>query len=237
MGRTFLQHARPTTFGLTTATWLSSVDGHRRDLRQIRDNLPLQLGGSTGTLSGYGDLGLDIRTRVASRLRLQPTAVPWHVDRTPILTIAHGLGRLARTMAKVATDVALLASTEVGEISVRSGGSSSMPDKDNPIDSVRAIAAAAACSGAVAMLSSAPPLELERGVGGWHLEWMALPIVFQTAGATAEAMRTCLQSLQVDGEAMASRVESTERAGVIAGAGPQIDRLLEQSKRGEDFDG
>jgi 3-carboxy-cis,cis-muconate cycloisomerase len=140
-------------------------------------------------------------------------------------------------MAKVATDVALLASTEVGEISVRSGGSSSMPDKDNPIDSVRAIAAAAACSGAVAMLSSAPPLELERGVGGWHLEWMALPIVFQTAGATAEAMRTCLQSLQVDGEAMASRVESTERAGVIAGAGPQIDRLLEQSKRGEDFDG
>lgn len=99
-----------------------------------------------------------------------------------------------------------------------------MPEKQNPIDSIRAVAAASACSGAVAMLTSAPPHEMDRGVGAWHVEWLALPLVFQSAGAASEAMGMCLDSLEVNSEAMGSDLDA-------AIPEDQIDRVLERYDR------
>ncbi len=73
------------------------------------------------------------------------------------------------------------------------------------------------------MLTAAPPYELERAVGGWHVEWLALPLVFQTAGASVEAMEMCLDSLEVDAEVMRSFHADSDPSG--AGS-PQIDSVL-----------
>jgi 3-carboxy-cis,cis-muconate cycloisomerase len=131
-------------------------------------------------------------------------------------------------MAKIGSDIATLASTGIGEIEVRSGGSSSMPGKENPVDSFRAVAASAACSGAVAMLSSAPPVELDRGVGGWHVEWLALPLVFHTAAAAVEAIDISASTLEPAGPA------GTADRAVIAGSSAQIDSVLEKAGRALD---
>src|SRR5581483_6988027 len=48
IGRTLLQQAEPTTFGLKAAGWLVGVVDARRRLAAVR--LPAQLGGPAGTL-------------------------------------------------------------------------------------------------------------------------------------------------------------------------------------------
>lgn len=202
LARTFLQDANPTTFGLRTAGWLSSVLDHHDELRSQISSLPVQLGGASGSRLEYGVEATEVVTALASRLGLQPSEFVWHTDRTRVLSLAQSLQRISRTMAKIATDIALLASSQIGEVRVRSGGSSSMPGKENPIDAIRAVAAATACSGAVAMLTSGPPQELDRGIGGWHVEWLALPLVFRTTAASVEAMRMGVLSLVVDAGAM-----------------------------------
>jgi 3-carboxy-cis,cis-muconate cycloisomerase len=216
IGRTFLQHARPTTFGMRVAGWLEPTLRHLTELRDIQAGLVVQLGGPVGNLAPYGEKGEDVVGAVAARLGLVAPALPWHSDRSRMAAMASALERCARTMAKAGLDVALLASSDIGEIRVRPGGSSSMSEKRNPIDSIRAIAAANLCSAAAGMITAGPLPELDRGVGGWHAEWVALPLVFQATAATVEAMIDCLGSLEVD----------TQKMIGPAGAAPPIDQRL-----------
>jgi 3-carboxy-cis,cis-muconate cycloisomerase len=222
MGRTFLQEARPTTFGFRTATWLDAVVGHLEELRGRRDSLVVQLGGPVGTLGTYGEKAWQVVSSVADTLELKAPDIAWHTFRVPVVAPAQALARLAATMAKIGYDISLLTSSEIAEISVRSGGSSSMPEKQNPVDAIRAVAAAHACIGAVSMLGSGSGQELDRGIGAWHVEWLAVPLAFQTAGAAVEAIETCLRSLAVDRERM------SVNAGSEAPEMPpdQIDRVL-----------
>lgn len=221
MGRTFLQDARPTTFGFRTATWLDAVLHHVDAFRRQRTSLVVQLGGPVGTMAAYGDASPAVVASLADQLGLGVPDISWHADRTRVVALAQAVGRLAATMGKVGTDIALLSSTGIDEISVRTGGSSSMPEKENPIDAMRAVAAAGACAGAVAMLTSRSGHELDRGIGDWHVEWLALPLTFQTAGAAVEAIAACIASLHVDRETM------TANAGATATApSTSIDRVL-----------
>ena len=206
LARTFLQDAHQTTFGLRTAGWLSTVLDHHDDIRSQMSLLPVQLGGPSGSRLEYGAGATDVMSALASRLGLRPSPAVWHTDRSKVLSIAHSLQRLTRTMTKIATDVALLASSPIAEVHVRSGSSSSIPGKTNPIDATRAIAAATACAGAVAMLTAAPPHELDRGIGAWHVEWLAVPLAFRTTAASVEAMRSELSSLVVDSAAMKAAI-------------------------------
>jgi 3-carboxy-cis,cis-muconate cycloisomerase len=104
--------------------------------------------------------------------------------------------------------VALLASSDIAEVSVRSGGSSSMAGKQNPMDSIRAVTAAEICTAAAQVITAGRLNELERGVGGWHAEWAALPLVFQRAAAATEAITGCLASLEVDADRMSAPVDT-----------------------------
>jgi 3-carboxy-cis,cis-muconate cycloisomerase len=226
MGRTFLQDARPTTFGFRLSTWLEPILGHVEDLRYQQSRLAIQLGGAVGTRGIFGDAAADVASALAGRLDLRLPTISWHTDRSGILALAQSLERTARTMAKIGSDVALLASSAIREVSVRTGGSSSMSGKRNPIDSVRAIAAASACSGALSMLTSAPAHELDRATGSWHVEWVALPLAFQTADAAIAAIEDCLASLDVDSERMSSQVGEDGLDGLTDAAGHQIDGVL-----------
>ena len=93
-----------------------------------------------------------------------------------------------------------------------------MGEKRNPIDSIRAVAAAELATAAAGMITGARLSELDRGIGGWHAEWVALPLAFQATAATVEAMTTCLGSVEVEAGTMSARV---------AEAGPIDQRLID----------
>src|SRR3712207_3544448 len=172
-GRTLLQQALPTTFGLKAAGWLVSVLEARRRLREVRSSgLAAQLGGAAGTLASLGDAGLPVLREFALELGLAEPPLPWHTDRTRISTLANALSLLVGVLAKVSGDIILMAQTEVGEVAEPAGegrgGSSTLPHKRNPILSVTAVAAARRVEDLSRTLGSAMAQEHERAAGAWH---------------------------------------------------------------------
>jgi 3-carboxy-cis,cis-muconate cycloisomerase len=202
-GRTLLQQAVPTTFGLKAAGWAVALDGTRRRLAGVA--LPVQLGGAAGTLASYGGQGSAVARALATELDLEPAVLPWHTARLPIADLAGALGTAAGVVAKVAVDVVLLAQTEVGEVHEGApgrGASSAMPHKRNPICAVQARAAARRAPGLVATLLGCMDHEHERAAGAWHAEWAPLSDLLVSVGTAVAWLRDCLEVLVVDGGRM-----------------------------------
>ncbi|MCZ7422732.1 MULTISPECIES: 3-carboxy-cis,cis-muconate cycloisomerase [unclassified Micromonospora] len=191
--RTLGQQAAPTTFGLKAAGWLVGLVEARIRLTRACADLPAQLGGAVGTLAGYGAAGPVMVDRFAAHLGLAASPLPWHTRRQPLLDLAAALGGLLATTGKIALDVGLLAQTEVGEVAeggAARGGSSAMPHKRNPVDSVLVTAVARRGPGLVGTLFAAAGQEHERATGGWHAEWEPLlDLTHLAGGATARTAR------------------------------------------------
>jgi len=230
MGRTLLQQALPTTFGLKAAGWLAGLDGARLRLAEVVASLPVQYGGAAGTLAASGGSGVAVRTAFAAELGLADAPVPWHTVRLPIADLAGALGATAGVIATVAVDVVLMAQTEVGEVSEGGarGGSSAMPHKHNPVAAISARACARRAPGLVATLLGAMEQEHERAAGAWHSEWPALTELLTTVGSGAAWLAECLDGLQPDPVRMAATVAAArdpELASALADAlAPSLGR-------------
>ncbi|HTK11024.1 MAG TPA: 3-carboxy-cis,cis-muconate cycloisomerase [Ktedonobacteraceae bacterium] len=218
VGRTLLQQALPITFGLKAARWLALVMRQVITLRERRERtLAVQLGGAAGTLASLGEKGPQVVELLAAELHLPAPELPWHSERDRIAEIAGTLGVIAGSLLKIAGDVVLLAQTEVGEASEEAlpgkGGSSAMPQKHNPVDATRAIAAARLAIGEVPVLLSAMAQEHERAAGGWQTEWAAIPNLFCSTAGAAEAVRNTVVHLKIDIARMQANLDLT--AGLI----------------------
>ena len=216
VGRTLGQQAVPVTFGLKAARWLAALDRRIVVLRRLREeHLLIQLGGAAGTSGSYGDAGLELAAELGRRLGLAVPTLPLHGERDHVADLAAGLAAAAGVAGAIASDVVLLAQTEVGEVGFRTGSgptSSAMPHKRNPVDAVAARAAARlAASEAAGLLSATSDHELERSAGAWQAEWVAVPsLLVRTAGALLRA-GDALEALVVDPVRM--------RANLAAGLG------------------
>lgn len=213
-GRTLLQQALPITFGLKAARWLALACRQVRALRAARDQaLAVQFGGAAGTLAALGDQGTRVTDLLAAELGLPVPDLPWHTERDRVATIAATLGIIAGGMAKIAGDLALLAQTEVGEVAEAAapgkGGSSTLPQKRNPVDAMLALAAARLAIGLVPVVLSAMVQEQERAVGGWQAEWSALPDLFRATACAVARAGAAVAGLEVDGERMQANLALT----------------------------
>ncbi|HEV8528559.1 MAG TPA: 3-carboxy-cis,cis-muconate cycloisomerase [Actinomycetes bacterium] len=211
-GRTLLQHALPATFGLIAAGWLSGLAEAATRLGQIRrTRLAVQLGGAAGTLASLGNDGTKVTALLANELGLADPILPWHTDRTRVAELAGALGVAAGAIAKIAKDIVLLAQTEVAEVRERgpegSGGSSTLPQKQNPIAAICAVANARQAPGLVATLLAAMDHEHQRAAGAWHAEWRPLSELLRAAGSAAAWLRESLDRLEVDRTRMRANVD------------------------------
>ena len=210
-GRTLLQHAVPTTFGLKCAVWLVALMDARDGLERIRrDRLAAQLGGAAGTLAALGDRGLEVARLFAYELGMPEAAMPWHADRQRIAELGTALATTAGAAAKIAGDIVLLSQTEVGEVAEGAGGASStMPQKHNPVASVRAVACARQARGHASVLLAAVDGEHERAAGAWQSEWAALSGALACAGGAAAHVAEALAGLEVDADRMRQNLDAT----------------------------
>jgi 3-carboxy-cis,cis-muconate cycloisomerase len=211
-GRTLLQQAVPITFGLKAARWLGALARQTQALRAVRrDALVLQFGGAAGTLAALGDVGPEVARLLGEELDLAVPDLPWHAERDRPASVVGALGVTAGVLAKIATDIVLMAQTEVAEVAegvvAGKGVSSAMPHKRNPVDAISAIAAARLAVGAVPVVLSAMSQEHERGAGGWQAEWTAIPDAFRHTLRAAAHVRSAVAGLDVKPDRMQENLE------------------------------
>jgi 3-carboxy-cis,cis-muconate cycloisomerase len=226
-GRTLLQQALPTSFGLRAAGWMVGV---REALAAVRDvrarQLAVQMGGPVGARSPA------IARRVAAELQLAEPALPWQAVRVRVGALAGALGVLCGVLAKLARDVTLLAQNEVGEVSEGGGGggSSAMSHKHNPVAAVSVLACAKRVPGLVATLLAAMEQEHERAAGGWQAEWGTLAELVTLTGSATSWSAHLVEHLQVDATRMREnlkRLTDIGAQGDLAAASELIERALD----------
>jgi 3-carboxy-cis,cis-muconate cycloisomerase len=217
--RTLTQHAVPTTFGVKAAGWLAGLADARDDLARTVARAPAQFGGAAGTLSGLVELarraGHDDPEATAIAVTEQAAAglglaarTPWQVSRAPVTRLADALAGCTDAWGHIANDVLALARPEIGELAeplaAGRGGSSTMPQKANPVLSVliRRAALAAPQETAAVHLAAAETVD-ERPDGAWHLEWAPLATLARHAVAAAVQTTELLTGLRVEAGRMA----------------------------------
>jgi 3-carboxy-cis,cis-muconate cycloisomerase len=213
-GRTWMQHAVPISYGVKVAGWLDAIVRHRARLRETRRRVfVLQFGGAAGTLSVLGGKGIEVAEALAGDLRLDVPAAPWHAHRDRVAEVATTLALLTGTLGKVARDVSLQMQTEVAEVSEPAGGgrggSSTMPQKRNPVGCAMILAAAVRVPGLTSTILSAMPQEHERGLGGWHAEWETLPEIVRLCAGALRWTTEVIGGLEVDTNRMKQNLELT----------------------------
>ena len=232
IGRTLLQQAVPVTFGAVAAGWLSGLDTALDGLRTVRaTRLAAQFGGAAGTLASLGDAGPRVARLLAEELDLLAPPLPWHTERLRVIDVATALARVTATLSKVARDVTLLAQTEVAEVAEgapdgggqpgdapRRGGSSAMPNKNNPVAAVAVLGCARQVPGLLATLVASAEQEHQRAAGAWHAEWEPFSDILRLASSAAAWGSDLLTNLQVD----TSRMEKNLTA---AGGLPLAERV------------
>ena len=234
-GRTHLQHALPITFGTKTAVWLSAFQRHLERLQELRPRaLMVQFGGAAGTLSslGSGDDGLRVRKALANELGLTNPPITWHVARDGVAEIANLLALVGGTMGKLALDIIVMSSNELGEVAEpfvpHRGASSTMPQKRNPISSEVILAASKMLRSNAGLVLDGMVADFERASGPWHLEWAAVPESFVIAVGALTQTRFVLSGMSVNTDQMLKNLHSTKglivAEAVMMGMAPHVGR-------------
>lgn len=212
-GRTFQQQAAPITFGFKTSVWLD-------ELVRLRDRLPelkrrafvCQFGGAVGTLATLDKEGLNVLKALSEELNLEEPAISWHTARDGWAEMIFWLSMTCTTLTKIANEVATLMRTEVDELrepyAPGRGGSSTMPQKRNPVSCPLIVAIGTRMRDCVSTQLSAMVQLHERDVATQPLEWLIIPEAFVLASGCLKHSVQMLDGIFVNADKMQSNLQS-----------------------------
>lgn len=233
IGRSQLQQAVPITFGYKVAGWLASLQRHQRRLEELRPRLlQLQFGGAVGTLAALHPDGLAVRRELAARLQLAEPTICWHTHRDSLSEFVAYLGTLTSSLAKIATDIMLLAQSEVAEVfepaASGRGISSTMPQKRNPVLSQQIIVAARLTRAQVTSMLEAMIQDHERGSATWQMEWTVIPLALTYSMSALDGVLELVAGLEIHPERMIENLGLTNHfvyaEAVMMALAPQLGR-------------
>ena len=210
LARTRSQQAAPTLFGLKAANWLQPLLRHRQRIDEIRPRLlAVQFGGATGTLSALGTEGIAVMDALADELGLA-RAEPWHASRDRIEEFGSLLAMIAASLGRIGADFTVLAQSEIGEIGFAgAGGSSTLPQKQNPVIAEVLVSLGRFAATQAGALHQAAIHVNERDGAAWTLEWLALPPLIGATGAALARATEALDSLRPDARRMQDNLAAT----------------------------
>lgn len=202
-GRTRTQQAVPMCFGLKVANWLAPLLRQQQRLEELKPRLlKLQLAGAVGSLSAMQDHAVAITATLAQRLDLA-VGQNWHTQRDSIVELANWLAMTTGLLGKMGQDWLLLGQTEVGEVTfTNGGGSSTMPQKCNPVSAELLVTLARHNAGQVGQMHQAMLHEHERSGSAWTLEWLVLPSMLMATAVALHHSSDALAHFQVNTEKM-----------------------------------
>lgn len=210
-GRTYGQHATPVTFGATVAHWGAPLLDLLAELPALRDRtLLVSLSGAAGTGAAFGPQAAQLRADLAKALNLKDPERSWHADRGPMLALAGWLTRLCTALGKLGEDLILLTQTGISEVTLgAAGGSSTMPQKQNPVQPSAIVALARLVIGLNATLQGAGLHRQDRDGAAWFTEWLTLPQLCLAAASALEHGKSLAATLGPNPDAMHTALTST----------------------------
>jgi len=175
--RTYGQIATVTSFGAVAAGWgrplLRSLD---RLARLRSEVLVVSLSGAAGTLAAMGPKGPAVRAALAEALDLGDPGATWHSERDRIGRLAGWIAEVAVGLGKIGEDLILMTQSGIGEARLgRGGGSSTMPQKSNPVEPSLLVALARLAVALNGALQGAGLHRQQRDGAAWVVEWLTLP--------------------------------------------------------------
>ena len=180
--RTRMQNALPISVPEKIGNWRSQIESL---LISMPQTFLLQLGGPEGAAREYGANYHDISSTMASILELTPPKHAWHTDRQQLTSICFWFTQVATAMGKISQDLLFMAQSDVAEVRLEGGGSSSaMKHKKNPVLAEVILAQAQYCHTQMSGLNTASIHENERSGTAWTLEWMLVPSLLITSANT-----------------------------------------------------
>lgn len=220
--RTHWQHALPVTFGLKVSQWLDELGRHaERVADDARAVAIVQIGGGGGTLASLGSNAAAVQVAFARRLDLNLPDAPWYTLRDRSTAMVSNLGLLAATLERINMEICRLSATEIGEVSegqtAHQVGSSTMPQKINPINSERVAATCKLIRGLVPVMQGAMLVAHERDASAMTTEWLLIPQVMIMTHGSLQHTRKILERLQVFPDAMLENLGRTQ-GGIVAEA-------------------
>lgn len=213
VGRTLGQHAAPLTAGVVVSGWLDGISTALELVSTVA--VPVQLGGAVGTGESFDVLAgsavhPELRAAFAEQLGLDDPGRSWAAERSPVLGIAAAAATTVAALGKIGRDLASLSRTELGEFALgSSGGSSAMPQKQNPVDAVLLTAAGLRAPGLLASIHSSAVSIDQRPAGEWHAEWLPLRELLRLCEQSSAVAATALAGLRVDRAAVARNLAIT----------------------------
>lgn len=201
-GRTHWQHAVPITFGMKIALWVDELARDRARLERCRDEvLVAQLFGAGGTMAALGEHAAAVQEAFSRRIGLRQVSVPWFNQRDRFAELISCIGILAATVERICTEIARLSLTEISEVAEpRTNvqvGSSTMPQKHNPINSERAAATCKMIRGLVPVMQGLMVTSHERDMSATTAEWLLIPQCMIMIGGALQMTRRIVAGLVI----------------------------------------
>jgi adenylosuccinate lyase len=232
IGRTHGQWAEPITLGFKFANYYYELYIACKQLMLAEDMVRAKIGGAVGTMAAWGELGPEIRRRVAERLGLPYHTITTQVaPRETFAVLAFALALVAAVLERLATEVRELSRPEIGELVERGGGSSAMPHKSNPTASERIVSLARYVRALVNVALENVALWHERDLTNSANERIWIPESILAVDEMLESMLAVLRSLEVNEGRIA---ENLQRALPYALTEFHMNRLIREGARRAD---
>ncbi len=207
IGRTHFIHAEPITFGLMLLNWVDVLDRHLEYMEYVKEDVRV------GKISGaVGKYSLDplIEEATCKLLGLKAAKISTQIiNRDRITRYVNCLVGVANSLEKFATDIRLLAGTDVGEVTEfkkeTAKGSSAMPGKSflrNPIKDENICGCARVMRGYGTMANQNENLWLGRSLDNSAAERIFLPDATTLLDFTINRSCEVMEKLEVYPEQM-----------------------------------
>lgn len=229
---TRFQIAAPTTLGAKIAVWRAPLE---RQLQRLDQMLPRMLNvslyGAAGTSAALGQQAGALRQAMADELELAAPDVPWHSTRDMIAELGGWLSMTTGALGKMGADLVLLGQSELAEVTAGTGGgSSTMPQKSNPVAAETLVTLARLNAGAVGTLHQAMVHAYERDGSALEIEWALLPDMLEHAAASLRIGLDLAQSLRANPDRVAASFAADRGMMMAEAAGFTLARDMPRPK-------
>ena len=196
--RTYGQVATPTSFGAIIAAWGTGLFDAWETLADVeRRLLCVSLSGAGGTGAALGDQSAAIRAALAEELDLRDPETGWHSNREAVAGFAAWITQTTAALGKMGEDLILLTQSDSGEVRLAgAGGSSTMPQKQNPVAPSVMVAVARHTAALNTAMQGAAIHRQQRDATAWITEWLSLPQMCMGLGRALKLAAELAETLQ-----------------------------------------